>query len=240
VLWCAYIVRDALLIIYVSGCSRSASARSCGHRAAEVLPIAKRLPRWLAILILYVAILGTLALVLPDLSAARRPGAGAVEQAPGDVRDGQQFLIRKGCSGSTSRCARRSSARRASGDAVARSSGASQRRRRHLRRRHDPDPDVLHAGRLVEPARAGAAAVPAEPRARVDAASREVTMKVSAWLGGQLLLGGSSARRRRSVCGRSGFRSSTCWRCCRRRRDDSDRRPILSAIPALAVAATCR
>ena len=58
-LWCAYIVRHALLIIYVSGLFAigfSPIVRVIERQ--QVLPIGKRLPRWLAILILYVAILG--------------------------------------------------------------------------------------------------------------------------------------------------------------------------------------
>src|SRR4249919_1412001 len=63
--WSAYVVREALLIVYVS--ALFALGFSPIVRIIErqrVLPIAKRLPRWLAILILYVAILGTIALVL--------------------------------------------------------------------------------------------------------------------------------------------------------------------------------
>ena len=79
-LWCAYIVRHALLIVYVS--ALFAIGFSPIVRVIErqrLVPIAKRLPRWLAILILYLAILGTVALVLvADLSAARGAGAGAV------------------------------------------------------------------------------------------------------------------------------------------------------------------
>src|SRR5207302_250117 len=58
-IWCAYIVRDALLIVYVSvlfSLGFSPIVRMIERQ--KVLPIAKRLPRWLAILILYLAILG--------------------------------------------------------------------------------------------------------------------------------------------------------------------------------------
>ena len=49
----------------------------------------------------------------------------------------------------------------------------------------------------------------------------------------------SSARRRRSACGRSAFRSSTCWRCISGIGELIPVvGPILAAIPALAVAAT--
>ena len=54
-LWCAYIVRHVLLLIYVSGIF--AIGFSPIVRVIErqkVIPIGKRVPRWLAILILYV------------------------------------------------------------------------------------------------------------------------------------------------------------------------------------------
>ena len=49
-------------------------------------------------------------------------------------------------------------------------------------------------------------------RARAAAVSRDITVKVSAWLGGQLLLGAIIGSSPRSDCGCSGFRSSTCSR----------------------------
>ena len=59
------------------------------------------------------------------------------------------------------------------------------------------------------------AAVPPAIAARVAAASRDITMKVSAWLGGQLLLAGiiGGDLGNRSVAARA-FRTSTCSRCC--------------------------
>ena len=76
------------------------------------------------------------------------------------------------------------------GDAVGARRGRSrQRRRRHRRRRDDSDPELLPAGGGRHAAGLVAAAVPARDRARVAAASRDITVKVSAWLGGQLLLG---------------------------------------------------
>src|SRR5207245_2700101 len=64
-LWCAYIVRDVLLIVYVSGLL--AIGFSPIVRVIErqkLLPVGStRFPRWLAILVLYIAIIGSIALV---------------------------------------------------------------------------------------------------------------------------------------------------------------------------------
>lgn len=193
-LWCAYIVRDALLIVYVSvlfALGFSPIVRVIEHQ--RVLPIAKRMPRWLAILILYVAILGTLALVLflvfPPLV---RQSMALWEKLPEMFDRGQQFLINKGWL------------------------------QEHLTIREAVERAPGTGGDAVTKVLAGIANVaggifgvvtililtfymlvdswslrhqtlhlfPRKHRARVDAASREAMVKVSAWLGGQLLLAG--------------------------------------------------
>src|SRR3990170_2053504 len=62
VLWAAFLVRDVLLLLYVSGLLAigfSPIVRLIERQKA--LPIgSRRFPRWLAILILYLFILGTL------------------------------------------------------------------------------------------------------------------------------------------------------------------------------------
>ena len=59
-LWCAFLVRDALLLVYISGLLAigfSPIVRLIERQ--KVLPMdSARFPRWLAILILYLAILG--------------------------------------------------------------------------------------------------------------------------------------------------------------------------------------
>src|SRR3954471_21959352 len=66
VLWAAYLVREVLLLLYVSGLF--AIGFSPIVRVIErqkVIPIgSRRFPRWLAILLLYLAILGTITLVI--------------------------------------------------------------------------------------------------------------------------------------------------------------------------------
>jgi predicted PurR-regulated permease PerM len=191
--WSAYLVRDALLIVYVSvlfALGFSPIVRIIERQ--RFLPIAKRLPRWLAILILYVAILGTLTLVLflifPPLV---RQGQALWDKIPEFFERGQQFLINKGWLKEhlTMR------------EAVARAPGGSG---------GDAVTRVLAAIGNVAGGIFGVVTIliltfymlvdsdslrnqvlrvfPRQHRARVDAASREAMVKVSAWLGGQLLL----------------------------------------------------
>jgi predicted PurR-regulated permease PerM len=194
--WCAFLVRDVLLLVYMSGLFAigfSPIVRFIERQ--KVLPIgSKRFPRWLAILSLYVIILGSLTgiafMIVPPL----------VHQAqqlwtslPGIFDRAQEFLIQKGVL------------------------------RDHLTLRqaveHAPGGGSSEAVGTVFGAVAGVVGgifglitililtfyilieadslrntmlrlFPARDRARVAAASRDITVKVSAWLAGQLLLGG--------------------------------------------------
>lgn len=194
--WCAFLVRDVLLLVYMSGLFAigfSPIVRLIERQ--KVLPIgSKRFPRWLAILSLYVIILGSLTgiafMIVPPL----------VHQAqqlwtslPGIFDRAQEFLIQKGV----------------------------LRDRLTLRQavEHAPGGGGSEAVGTVFGAVAGVVGgifglitililtfyilieadslrntmlrlFPARDRARVAAASRDITVKVSAWLAGQLLLGG--------------------------------------------------
>lgn len=195
VLWCAYIVRDALLIVYVSvlfALGFSPIVRIIERQ--RFLPIAKRLPRWLAILILYVAILGTLGLVLflvfPPLV---EQGQALWDKLPEMFEQAQKYLMDKGL------LKQHLTIR----EAVAAAPGSGG----------DAVTKVLAAIGNVAGGILGVVTIliltfymlvdswslreqamllfPRKHRARVDAASREAMMKVSAWLGGQLLLAGA-------------------------------------------------
>lgn len=195
-LWCAYLVRDALLIVYVSGLL--AIGFSPMVRVIErqkVLPIGSaRFPRWLAILILYLTILGTvamiLALVFPPLVAQAQ---SLWAQLPDMFERGQQFLIRKGLL--SEHLTLREAVARApggSGDAVGRVAGAVANVAGGIF--GVVTILILTFYILIDAANLRASALrlfARRHRSRVDAASREVTIKVSAWLGGQLLLGAS-------------------------------------------------
>jgi predicted PurR-regulated permease PerM len=193
-LWWAYLARRALLVIYVSGLL--AVGFSPIVRVIErqkLLPIgSKRFPRWLAILILYLAILGTIFLVgflvFPPLV---HQAQALWTQLPGMFDRAQQFLIDKGILRE----------RLTLGEAVRRAPGGSS------------DAVTAVAGAignvaggffglitililtfyiLVEAETLRRLMLRLFPRGRrpqVAEASREVTIKVSAWLGGQLLLG---------------------------------------------------
>jgi len=97
VLWCAYIVRNALLIVYVAGVLAIGFSPIVRILERQRLGFARRAPRWLAILILYLAILGSVALII----AMILPPLVDQAQALWDRRDemferAQQFLISKG------------------------------------------------------------------------------------------------------------------------------------------------
>jgi predicted PurR-regulated permease PerM len=193
-LWCAYIVRDALLIAYVSvlfSLGFSPIVRIIERQ--RLRPVAKRVPRWLAILILYLAILGTVALVLflifPPLV---RQGQALWDKLPEMFDRGQQFLIDKGWL--KEHLTIREAVARApgsGGDAVTKVLGAIGNVAGGifgvvtiliLTFYMLVDSDSLRGQAML--------LFPRKHRARVDAASREAMAKVSAWLGGQLLLAG--------------------------------------------------
>jgi predicted PurR-regulated permease PerM len=191
-LWCAYIVRHALLLIYVSAIF--AIGFSPIVRVIErqkVIPIGKRLPRWLAILILYVLILGSLALVLtlifPPLV---EQGKALWARLPEMFERGQQFLIDKGIL--REHLTIREAVERAPGsgsDAATRVFGAVANVAGGIFGLVTIL--ILTFYILVDSWDLREAALrmfPRKHRARADVASREATVKVSAWLGGQLLL----------------------------------------------------
>jgi predicted PurR-regulated permease PerM len=192
--WAAYLARGVLLLLYISGLL--AIGFSPIVRVIErqkVLPIGtRRFPRWLAILILYLAILGTLgaigSLVFPPLINQAQQLWSAL---PEMFDRGQDFLISKGIL--TEHLTFREAVERApvaqGGQAVGTVFSAV----------------VGFLGGVVGLltilivtfyflVEAGALRktllllFPHRSRKRVDAVSATITTKVSAWLGGQLLL----------------------------------------------------
>jgi len=194
-LWCAFLVRDVLLLIYVSGLLAvgfSPVVRLIERQKA--LPIGtRRFPRWLAILVLYLILIGALTgigfMVFPPLASQAQQFWAAF---PGMFERAQEFLIRKGLLKEhyTLTEAVKHAPATGGGEAVGTVLGAVvgvvgglfglltililtfyilieadslQRTLLHL--------------------------FPSSDRRRVAAISRDITIKVSAWLGGQLLLG---------------------------------------------------
>ena len=104
VLWAAYLVRDVLLLIYISGLLAigfSPIVRLIERQ--KVLPIGtRRFPRWLAILVLYLVIIGAFTLVgvlvfPPLIDQAQAPVGAKAEM----FDKAQEFLIAKGLLAST-------------------------------------------------------------------------------------------------------------------------------------------
>jgi predicted PurR-regulated permease PerM len=202
-LWCAFLVRDVLLLIYISGLL--AIGFSPIIRLIErqkVLPIGtRRFPRWLAILILYLFILGTLTgigfMIIPPLV---RQGQQLWTALPDIFDRGQDFLIQKGILKEhlTLREAVSRAPGSGGGEAVGTVMGAVVGVVGGLFGLLTIL--ILTFYILVEADNLRETMLrlfPKRSRPRVAAASRDITVKVSAWLGGQLLLGaiigGSSA-----------------------------------------------
>jgi len=195
-LWVAYQVRDVLLLLYISGLL--AIGFSPIVRLIErqhLLPVGtRRFPRWLAILVLYVVIIGTFVgigmMIFPPLFDQAQELWAQKEQM---FEQGQRFLrdrgLLRGEEMTLEQAVERAPSAAGGKDAVATVFGAvrgvlggivgfltilivtfyllvdSWSLRQTLLR-------------LFPPAE----------RPRVDAAARAITVKVSAWLGGQLLL----------------------------------------------------
>jgi predicted PurR-regulated permease PerM len=196
ILWAAYLVRNVLLLIYISGLLAigfSPTVRLIERQ--KVLPIGtKRFPRWLAILVLYLMIIGTLIgigfLVVPPLVRQARQ---LYAEVPRLIDRGVQFLISMGILDHeiTLQEAIEKAPVPGSSDAIGRVFGALL----------GVVGGVLGFVTILiltfyfvveaEGLRQSMLRLfPSERRAAVAAASRDITVKVSAWLGGQLLLGG--------------------------------------------------
>jgi predicted PurR-regulated permease PerM len=197
IVWALFLARDVLLLIYVS--SLLAIGFTPMVRLIErqsVLPIgSKRFPRWLAILVLYSSIIGFVALVgylvFPPLVHQAQTLA---RDLPDMFERGQQFLINRGIlkehltlsEAVASAPTRGGTAVGAVGFvavAVGNVAGGVIGVVTIL---------ILSFYLLVEADTLRTSFLrlfPRARRARVEAASHEVTLKVSAWLGGQLLLG---------------------------------------------------
>jgi predicted PurR-regulated permease PerM len=192
--WALWEVRDALMLVYIS--ALVAIGLSPVVNAIERKRLMRqRVPRWAAILVIYLAIIGAVVavgvLVIPPIVTQARELA---MELPRLLHQGQQWLIDHGL------LTREISAQ----EAVRQTAGGSGAQ----------DTVGLIVGAvfgfvggifglitmlvlafylLVDSSGLVNVFVrlfPREKRAQVEAACRRVTNKVSAWLGGQLLLGG--------------------------------------------------
>jgi predicted PurR-regulated permease PerM len=194
ILWCAYIVRSALLIVYVSIVLAIGFSPIVRILERQRLGVAKRVPRWLAILVLYLAILGSIALVLVLVFPPLVQQAQALwDQRTEMFERAQQFLISKGWL--KEHLTMREAVERApgtGGDAVGRVARAAGSVAGGIFGIFTIL--ILTFYMLVDSWSLREYALrllPKAHRARANVASRVVMEKVSAWLGGQLLLAGS-------------------------------------------------
>jgi predicted PurR-regulated permease PerM len=194
VLWAAYLVRDVLLLIYISGIL--AIGFSPIVRLIEkqkILPIGtRRFPRWMAILVLYLAIIGAITgvgfMIIPPLVDQAR---ALWAELPRMLASAQAFLISKGLLREPMewRDAVQATPVAGSTQAVGTVIGAVVGVLGGLFGLFTVL--ILTFYLLVESDALNNAFLrlfPHRNRARVAAASRDITVKVSAWLGGQLLL----------------------------------------------------
>lgn len=244
VVWCAFLVREVLLLVYV--CALFAIGFSPVVRLIErqkLIPIGTRLPRWLAILVLYLIILGVITgagfMIAPPLNHQAQQLWTAF---PEMFDRAQDFLIEKGVLHEhvtlteAVRQAPKTGGKEAVGTvftAVVNVVGGLFGLLTIL---------ILTFYILIEAGSLRSTMLhlfPARERARVDALSRDITVKISAWLGGQLLLGaviGSSSAIGLWLMGIPFFYVLALVSGIGELIPVVG--PILSAIPAIAIAAT--
>jgi predicted PurR-regulated permease PerM len=194
-LWAAYLVRSVLLLLYIS--ALLAVGFSPIVRLIErqkVLSVGtRRLPRWLAILVLYVAILGTITgigfMIVPPLVDQAKQLWTAAPEMTGRA---QEFLIDKGLLKERltwQEAVERAPVSEGGGQAVNTVVGAVFGVLGGLFGFFTIL--ILTFYLLVEGDSLRDTFLKLFPRQRrpgLSAASRDITVKVSAWLGGQLLL----------------------------------------------------
>lgn len=192
VLYTVYLIRDVLLLLYVSGIfAIGFSPLVRWIERQRVLPVGTRVPRWLAILTLYVVIIGAIvglfALILPPLVTQARE---FWDHLPDLVARGQAFLIDRGLL--QRQMSMQELLQRApgtGGDTIGRVIGAAWGFFGGIFGLFTIL--ILTFYLLVEADTIRSSFLRLFPRGRrsqVANASAEVTVRVSAWLNGQLLL----------------------------------------------------
>jgi predicted PurR-regulated permease PerM len=195
IVWTAFLARNALLIIYISvllAIGFGPIVRWIEHQ--PMIRVGQRLPRWFAILIVYVVIVGSLTvvglLVIPPLL---NQASELWTTLPGLLDRGQAVLIRWGLLDhpiTLEEAVRRAPS--SSGDAVGTVALAATRAVAGvfglitiliLTFYLLIESDSLFAG--------FAHLFPRADRPRVEEAATKITTKVSAWLSGQLMLAGT-------------------------------------------------
>lgn len=190
-LYTLYLVREVLLLLYVSGIFAIGFSPIVRWIESQRVPLVRRLPRWLAILILYLfiisAIVGVFALILPPLIDQARAFWAYL---PDLVTQGQTWLTERGFL--KRQMTMEELLQRApggGGDTVGRVVGAAWSFVGGIFGLFTililtfyllVDADSIRSSFLR--------IFPRRRRTQVAKASAEVTIKVAAWLNGQLLL----------------------------------------------------
>ena len=190
-LYTVYLIRDVLLLLYVAAIFAIGFSPIVRYIETQRVPLITRLPRWLAILVLYLfiigAIVGVCAMIFPPLIAQAR---GFWDHLPELLQRGQQFLIERGFL--QRQLSMQELIQRApgtGGDTVGRVIGAAWGFFGGLFGLFTIL--ILTFYLLVEADGIRSSFLRLFPRGRrtqVAKASAEVTVKVAAWLNGQLLL----------------------------------------------------
>jgi predicted PurR-regulated permease PerM len=202
VVWGLFLARDALLLIYVSALLAigfGPVVRAVEHQ--KRIPIGtRRLPRWLAILVVYLVIIGAFILVaMLIVPPIVRQGGELWERLPAATERAQQFLVDRGVldRAVTLEEAVRQAPQASAGTAVGTAAVAVGWTAGFI---FDCIMVLILTFYLLVESEAIFAGisrlVARENRSRVVDASRQISTKVSAWLTGQLILSftiGSSA-----------------------------------------------
>lgn len=191
--WTLYTVRNTLITVYISSLfAMGISPLVAMIERQRVIPIGGRLPRWLAILIIYAALIGSIvgvaSLVMPPLAAQAEE---LWRTLPEKIEQAQGMLVRMGILGRPITLGEAVQQTPAGGGATAFSTLFGAVRNVVGGVFGLITVLLLTFYMLVESREIRSFFVrlfPHRERARVAAISDTVTQKVSAWLGGQLIL----------------------------------------------------
>lgn len=193
VLFALWAARDALLVIYVSGLLATGLGPLVHHIEHAAAPGTRRLPRWLAILLIYLSIVGVLTLVgLLVVPPLVQQAQELWRRAPELLVHAQEYLVARGLLDHPLTLGEAVRTAPGPGQAVGTVAGAVSTVLAAILAFVTVliltfyllvESDSLFAG--------FARLFPRADRPRVQDAAQKISTKVSAWLSGQLILGGT-------------------------------------------------
>jgi len=188
-----WVARGALLIIYISGLLATGLGPLVHFIEHAAAPGTQRLPRWLAILLIYLLIVGLLTLVgLLVVPPLIEQSQDLSKRIPELLERGQRFLVDRGVL--DHRITLEEAVRNAPGPGQAAGTVATAVARVFTGMLAVITVLILTFYLLVESDAlfmGFARLFPRPDRPRVQAAALKISTKVSAWLSGQLILGGA-------------------------------------------------